>query len=269
LILKIFVDSADLDEIRRAYDWGIADGVTTNPSLLKKAVSKIKGLDMGDYITEVLKTAEGTPVSLEVTSSDAKSMISEGKKLYDMFNHVAENVVIKIPVNPAYKESDKTHFDGIKAVKALSQDSIPVNTTLIFTPEQALLAAKAGSRYVSPFAGRIDDMLREKIGDPFGKQDYFPMEGIIKDGKAVDDNGIVSGIDLVSQCVEILANYGLETEVLAASLRNPRQAREAALVGADVATLPIDVIAQMLSHKKTYEGMETFTKDIVSEYAKL
>ncbi len=271
--MRIFIDSADVEEIRKAYEWGIADGVTTNPSLLKKAVDRMakagQKIDMKAYIAEVLKTAEGTPVSLEVTSSKASEMIAEGKKLYSMFNHIAGNVVIKIPVNPAYKDGDLTHFDGIKSVKALSAEGIPVNTTLIFTPEQALLAAKSGSRYVSPFAGRIDDLLRNKAGVKYGKDDYYPMDGITQDGEVATDNGISSGIDLVSQCVEILRYYNLETEVLAASLRNPRQVREAALVGADIATLPFTVIRDMLKHEKTYEGMESFTKDIVADYARL
>ncbi|MBU0762389.1 MAG: transaldolase [Candidatus Altiarchaeota archaeon] len=267
--MKIYIDSADLDEIKKAYEWGIADGVTTNPSLLKKAVGKRADINMKKYIIDILKTAEGTPVSLEVTTETSKEMIAEGKKLYELFNPVAGNVVIKIPVNPAYTDADKTHFDGIKTIKALSTEGIPVNTTLIFTPEQALLAAKAGARYVSPFAGRVDDLIRKNSGMSFGKDDYYPHDGKTKDGVVQDDTGVVSGIDLVSQCVDILRYYGLETEVLAASLRNPRQVRDAALVGADIATLPFPVIADMLKHKKTYEGMEAFKKDIVDEYARL
>ncbi|MBT4445901.1 transaldolase, partial [archaeon] len=159
--MKIFIDSADIDEIKQAYAWGIADGVTTNPSLLKKAVDKRKKkgqkLNLKTYINEILKVAKGTPVSLEVTETTAAGMIKQGKALYKMFNKVAKNVYIKIPINPAFKNSDSTHFDGIIAIKALSKAKIPTNCTLIFTPEQALLAAKAGASFVSPFAGRVDD----------------------------------------------------------------------------------------------------------------
>ncbi len=268
--MKIFIDSADLEEIKQAYAWGVCDGVTTNPSLMKKAVDKLvaKGekLDIKEYITRLLDTARGTPVSLEVTEYSASAMIEQGKRLYDMFNNVAENVNIKVPVNPAFKNDDITHFDGLQAVCALSEQGIPVNCTLIFTPEQALLAAKAGAAYVSPFAGRIDDMLRKNAGMKFEKTDYFPAEGIKRDEVLLDDDGVVSGIDLVEQCVDILGLYEFGVEVIAASLRNPRQAREAALAGSHIATLPFGVIRDMLKHAKTFEGMELFTRDIVPEY---
>ncbi|MFH1408832.1 MAG: transaldolase family protein [Nanoarchaeota archaeon] len=267
--MKIFLDSADIDEIKQFYEWGIADGITTNPSLLKKAVARHKGLDMKGYLTEILTIAKGTPVSLEVTEISAEGMIAEGKKLYKMFNPVAGNVVIKIPVNSATKEDDKEQFAGIEAIKALAGEGIPINCTLIFTPEQALLAAKAGAAYVSPFAGRVDDLLRSNAKIKFEKTDYFDMDGIDKNGEGLDDQGIVSGVDLVAECVDIIEHYGYKTEVLAASLRNPRQVRECALVGAHVATLPFDVVKDMLKHEKTFEGMRNFMKDVVKEYAEL
>lgn len=267
--MKIFVDSADIDEISKAYEWGVADGVTTNPSLLKKAVDKQvlagKKLDLKEYITDILKTAEGTPVSLEVTETTAEGMIKQARELFKLFNPVAGNVNIKVPVNPAFKEEDDTHFDGIQVVKKLANEQIPVNCTLVFTPEQALLAAKAGAAYVSPFAGRIDDLIRKRESMDFDKTDYYPMDGL----DDLDDNGIVSGIDLVGQCVEILDYYDFDAEVISASLRNTRQVRESALVGADIATIPFSVIGDMLKHVKTYEGMEAFTADIVEEYVDL
>ncbi len=271
--MKIFIDSADLDEIAQAYKWGVVDGVTTNPSLLKKAVDKRiasgEKLDLKSYINKILTTAGGTPVSLEVTELRAEDMIEQGVRIYKMFNPVANNVNIKIPVNPAFKDKDNNHFDGIEAVRKLTDEGIPVNCTLIFTPEQALLAAKAGAKFLSPFAGRIDDYLRKMLGWKFDKSDYYPEAGVENEGKTAEDNGIVSGIDLVSQCVDIIESYGFESEVLAASLRNPRQVREAALAGAHISTLPFKVIQGMLKHHKTYEGMEAFTADIVKEYAEL
>ena len=271
--MKIFIDSADLDEIQQGYGWGVADGVTTNPSLLKKAVEKrVKAgekVDLKKYITRVLEVAKGTPVSLEVTEFTAEKMIEQAKRLYTLFNPVAGNVVIKIPVNPAFKDSDTTHFDGIRAIRQLTAAGIPVNTTLIFTPEQALLAAKAGAKFLSPFAGRIDDDLRGRGNMKFDKSAYYPASGMTVEGKTLEDNGIVSGVDLVEQCVEIVNIYGFDAEVLAASLRNPRQVREAALVGAHVARLPFGVVKDMLKHHKTYEGMELFTADIVPEYEKI
>ena len=204
-----------------------------------------------------------------MTEYSADGMIAQGRKLYELFNPVAENVVIKIPVNPAFKNEDPTHFDGIKAIQTLTRHGIPVNCTLIFTPEQAFLAAKAGARFVSPFAGRIDDDLRKKAQMKFDKTDYYPAEGTENNGDMLEDNGIISGIDLVQQCVCIIEQYGFKTEVLAASLRNPRQVRESAIVGAHIATLPFNVIKDMLKHHKTYEGMESFTADIVPEYVDL
>ncbi len=271
--MKIFIDSARLDEIEQAYGYGIADGVTTNPSLLKKAVDKLqesgKKITIAEYLKKILKTAKGTPVSLEVTELKQDKMIEQAKKLYKMFNPVANNVNIKIPVNPSFPEEEGRDFEGIQAIKTLSNVGIPVNCTLIFTPEQALLAAKAGAKFVSPFAGRIDDYIRSNNKISFKKSDYFPEDGWEKNGKILDDNGIVSGIDLVAQIVEIFYIYDLKTEIIAASIRNTRQAREAALAGADIATLPYSVIMQLLVHYKTQEGMKNFTDDIIPEYADL
>ena len=271
--MKIFIDSADLDEIQQGFDWGVVDGVTTNPSLLKKAVEKRvdagEKVDLKAYITRILEVAKGTPVSLEVTEYSAEKMIEQGKRLHKLFNSVADNVYIKIPVNPAFKDEDATHFDGIQAIRALTASGIPINSTLIFTPEQAFLAAKAGAKFISPFAGRIDDDIRKSAGMQFDKTAYYPTIGMEIDGVLLEDNGIASGIELVEQCVEIIEHYEFDSEVLAASLRNPRQVRESALVGAHIATLPFGVIQDMLKHHKTYEGMKLFTADIVPEYEAL
>ena len=271
--MKIFIDSARLDEIEQAYDYGIINGVTTNPSLLKKAVDKLQDsgekITISKYLKKILKTAKGTPVSLEVTEFTQEKMIEQGKKLFKMFNPVANNVNIKIPVNPSFPDEEGRDFEGIKAIKTLSKAGIPVNCTLIFTPEQALLAAKAGARYVSPFAGRIDDFIRSNNGISFKKTDYFPSEGWEKDNQILEDNGIVSGIDLIAQIYDIFSIYNIKAEIIAASIRNTRQAREAALAGADIATLPYDVIMQLLVHYKTKEGMKNFTDDVVPEYADL
>lgn len=271
--MKIFVDSARLDEIEQAYSFGIADGVTTNPSLLKKAVAKLQqsgqNITIAEYLKKILLTAKSTPVSLEVTELTCDKMVKQAKQLFKMFNSIANNVNIKIPVNPSFENNKSKEFDGIKAIKALSKEKIPVNCTLIFTPEQALLAAKAGATFVSPFAGRIDDYIRSQHNINFKKSDYFPAEGLEDNDEIFEDNGIVSGIDLVAQIVEIFSIYGIRTEVIAASMRNTRQVREAALVGADIATIPFDVIKELLTHYKTQEGMEKFTADIVPEYANL
>jgi transaldolase len=271
--MKIFIDSARLDEIENAFSYGIIDGVTTNPSLLKKAVDKLQDsgekITIEDYLKKILKAAKGTPVSLEVTELKQDKMIEQAKKLFKMFNPVANNVNIKIPVNPSFPEETGRDFEGIQAIKTLSKTGIPVNCTLIFTPEQALLAAKAGAKYVSPFAGRIDDFIRSNNKITFKKTDYFPEEGLEKNGEILEDNGIVSGIDLISQILDILSLYDLKTEVIAASIRNSRQAREAALIGADIATLPYGVIMQLLVHYKTKEGMKKFTDDIIPEYENL
>tara|TARA_Y100000034_G_C6877199_1_gene401357 strand:+ start:963 stop:1763 length:801 start_codon:yes stop_codon:yes gene_type:complete len=260
-----------LHEIEEAYSAGLVDGVTTNPSLLKKAVDdlKKKGIktDLNKYIKQILKTAKHTPVSLEVTETKYNGMVTQGKKLFKKFNRVAKNVYIKIPVNTSFDR--KPSIDGIKAIKTLSKKKIPINCTLIFTPEQALLAAKAGANFVSPFAGRIDDLIRVNHKIKFKKPDYFPLDGIEKKNKTLEDNGVISGIDLVEQIVIIFKKNNIKSEVLAASIRNPRQAREAALVGANIATLPLEVIQQLLIHKKTQEGMRDFTKDIVKEYVDL
>lgn len=265
--MKLFIDSADVGEITEFYSAGIADGVTTNPSLLKKALEKRKGINLAKYIATILTIAKGTPVSLEVTKTSAKEMVHEGITLYKQFNKIARNVVIKIPINTA--TNGKEVFEGIKAIKKLSDENIPTNATLIFTPEQALLAAKAGAVFVSPFAGRIDDLLRKKNKTKFNKSDYYPAEGKTKGKQILEESGVVSGVDLVAQCVEVLRNYDFKTQVLAASLRNARQVREVALAGADIATINHAILGQMLIHKKTEEGVAKFTKDTVAEYAEL
>ncbi len=270
--MKIFIDSAELEEIKQFYALGIADGVTTNPSLIKKAWEGQKKTAKGDmkkYLERILKAAEGTPVSLEVTERTAEGMIEQGRKLFKKFNPIARNVVIKIPINPSFKENDPGQFAGLEAIRTLSKEKIPVNCTLVFTPEQALLAAKAGAYFVSPFAGRVDDFLRTEENVRFDKSDYYPAQGKVVRERVLQDKGIVSGIDLVKQCVLILAKYDFKTKVLAASIRNPRQAREAALVGAYAATLPFEVIQDMLKHAKTFDGMKKFSEDVVKDYAEL
>ena len=274
IIIKVFIDSSKLSEINQAYDYGLLDGVTTNPSLIRAAVDeeKIKGgsIDIEDYIKKILLIAKGLPVSLEVIGTDSEKMIDEGRRIYKLFNPIAENVYVKIPVNPSTGLKSTKNFDGLKAIKTLSGEGIPINCTLIFTPEQALMAAKAGASFVSPFAGRIDDLIRSENNLEFRKTDYFPAYGEEKDGDILEDNGIISGIDLVAQIREIFDNYGIsETKVLAASIRNARQTREAALAGADIATLPMNVIEELLIHNKTIEGMKGFIKDIIPEYRDL
>ncbi|MBD3312822.1 transaldolase [Candidatus Woesearchaeota archaeon] len=268
--MKIFIDSADIDEIKDAYSSGVIDGVTTNPSLIKKAAEKQNaGKDLGDYIKRILDVAKSTPVSLEVTEYRYKDMVKQGKALFKKFNPSAKNVFIKIPVNPSFPDDETRDDEGIKAIKDLSKAGIPVNCTLIFTPEQALLAAKAGARFVSPFAGRVDDYIRKQNSIKFEKSDYYPACGMCRKKGMLHDNGIVSGVDLIAKTVEIFQEYGMKAEVLAASLRNVRQVRECALAGADIATLPFDVIKQLLVHHKSREGMEKFTKDVIPEYVKL
>ncbi len=272
--IKVFIDSSKIEEIRKIKSYGLLDGVTTNPSLIKKAVEdekkKGKAIDMEKYIKEILILAKGLPVSLEVIGTNLEQMVEEGKKLFKNFNPVAGNVYIKIPVSPSFEEDSDNSFDGIKAIGELSRCKIPVNCTLIFTPEQALAAAKVGAKLVSPFVGRIDDFIRSQNNIPFNKPDYFPSYGIEKDDKLLEDNGIISGVDLVEQIVTIFRNYDIRnTKILAASIRNPRQLREVALAGADIATIPMDVAEKLVTHYKTREGMKKFVEDVVPEYSKL
>ncbi len=275
IAMKIFIDSATLSEIEEAYAYGFLDGVTTNPSLIKKAMDGLKAkgesVDMETYIREILETAKGTPVSLEVTDRSYEKMVEQGMTLYQRFNDVADNVTIKIPVCPAFEgaSGDVNPFDGLRAIKSLTEEDVPVNCTLVFTPEQALLAAKAGSTYVSPFAGRVDDRIRTLHNIDFDKRDYFPGGGVQTPSGYLEDDGIHSGIDLITKIVAVMREHDLETKVLAASIRSARQAREAALAGADIATLPLYVIKSMVGHYKTREGMERFTADCIDEYVAL
>ncbi len=291
--MKIFIDSAILKDIRQVFKWGIHDGVTTNPSLMKKAVDAGAAKDLKSYIKQILKSAGKTPVSLEVTETSAEGMISQGRAIYKLFKPFG-NVYVKVPINPAFTTSDKNQLDGIKAIKTLSREGIPINCTLIFTPEQAYLAAKAGASFVSPFAGRMDDYLRKKSALKFEKTDYYPAQGGIVNGIIVDDEGILSGIHLVKACVDVMKKNKLKTKVLAASLRNPLQIAECISVKSDIATIPFTAIiamrekpaitpilqfpklkrkkkslVKMLQHPKTFEGMKKFTADIVKEYVEL
>jgi transaldolase len=208
--MKFFIDSANIAEIKEAVSLGMADGVTTNPSLIAK-----EGRKFDDVVKEILEVVEG-PVSLEVISLEAKGMVSEAKKLAKL----AENVVIKIPMCT----------EGLKATKVLAGLDIKVNMTLIFSPLQSLMAAKAGAAYVSPFVGRLDDVSHY-------------------------------GMDLVEQTITIFDNYGFGTEVIVASVRNPLHVLDAALMGADIATIPFKVIEQLSKHPLTDVGIEKFLAD--------
>lgn len=208
--MKIFIDTADINEIREAKALGILDGVTTNPSLVIQT-----GKPFESCIKEILEEVPG-PVSVEVTAVDHDGMVKEA----ETYAKWADNVVVKVPI---IKE-------GLKAIKTLSDQGIKVNVTLCFSPMQALLAAKAGAAYISPFVGRLDDVSQD-------------------------------GMELISQIVEIYDNYAFDTEVLVASVRSPMHVVQSAIIGADVATIPLKVIDALLKHPLTDIGLEKFLAD--------
>jgi transaldolase len=210
--MKIFLDTADLTEIRRAADAGLIDGVTTNPSLMAKVAG---GKDAKEIFQEIAEIVDG-PVSAEVVGVDADTMIEEGRRLAKLH----PNIVIKVPLTE----------DGLKACRVFRSEDIGVNVTLCFSPLQALLAAKAGATFISPFVGRLDDIAHD-------------------------------GMDLISQIRQIYDNYGMETEILVASVRHPQHLVESALMGADCATIPPKVLWQMAKHPLTDKGLEAFLKD--------
>lgn len=208
--MKFFIDTANVDEIRKAWEIGVIDGVTTNPSLVAREKREPIGL-----LKEICAIVDG-PVSAEAISLKADEMIKEGEELAK----IHENIVVKIPMTE----------DGLRAVKKLSSAGIKTNVTLIFSASQALLAAKAGATYVSPFVGRLDDISH-------------------------------IGMDLVADIQDIYENYMFDTEVIVASIRNPLHVVEAAKIGADVATIPYSVISQLIRHPLTDIGIEKFLKD--------
>lgn len=296
--MKIFVDTAELDEIKEANSWGILDGVTTNPSLIKKAVKERENIDMEEYIKEICRAVDG-PVSLEVIGLTREEMVDQGELLYEKFNPVNDNVVVKIPINTSSPGTSAGKYEGLKALKDLSSKGIPTNTTLIMKPEQALLAAKAGTQYVSPFAGRIDDFIRNNVGLTRGKDypksayhnadwlrhasylnlkpRYEELEGdnlagiyfdeeVNRVKESISDEGIYTGAAAVSSINQVFSNYDFDTAVLAASLRNSRQVREVAEAGADVSTIPFHVLEEMIDHYKTEQGVINFSEDVVEEY---
>jgi transaldolase len=275
--MKIFLDTARLEDIKEAVSWGVIDGITTNPPLIKNAVNEFvrtsESMDMDVYIKNILAAAGRLrPVFLDVAGLSAEKMIEQGVYLHERFNQVAGNVVIKIPVCPVNSNGDGDPFDGIIAIGALKEEKVPVNATLIFTPEQALLAAKAGADYVTPYAGRIDDRIRESAGISYERNDYFPKEGIRNpscNGEFLNDFALVSGIDLVTKIVEIFNNYEMECEIIAASLRNPIQVREAACAGAHIATMPFEILKQMIVHPGSAKAIGNFREETVEEYLKL
>ncbi len=211
--MKIFLDTADLGEIRRAATAGLIDGVTTNPSLLSKAAGD-KG-DPREILAEIARTVPG-PISAEVIATDAQEMLRQGRELAK----IADNIVIKVPLTE----------DGLVACRKFRADDINVNVTLCFSPTQALLAAKAGATFISPFVGRLDDVATD-------------------------------GMELIEQIVQIYHNYEFETEVLVASVRHPVHVVQAALLGADVATIPAKVLWQLLQHPLTDKGIASFLAD--------
>ncbi|MFY9605682.1 MAG: fructose-6-phosphate aldolase [Thermoplasmata archaeon] len=208
--MKIFIDTANLDQIKEINSWGILDGVTTNPTLVAK-----EGCDFETRVRDICQVVDG-PISAEAVSMNAEGMIKEARELSKMH----KNIIVKIHMTD----------EGLKAVKVLSKEGIKTNVTLVFSPNQALLAAKAGATYVSPFVGRLDDISHD-------------------------------GMDLVRDIVTIFRNYGFKTQVIVASIRHPIHVTEAALAGAHVATVPYDVLKKMLKHNLTDEGIQKFLKD--------
>lgn len=209
--MKFFVDTADIDAIKEMIEMGLCDGVTTNPSLIKKS-----GRDFKEVIKEICKIVDG-PVSAEVIATETSAMLKEAKAL----SKIASNVVIKLPLT----------VDGLKACKAISDwDNVKTNVTLCFSANQALLAAKCGASYISPFIGRLDDIH-------------------------------IDGLELIDEIRTIYDNYGFETEILAASIRNPLHIKDCAILGADVATAPPNVIKALANHPLTDKGLATFLAD--------
>ncbi len=208
--MKFFIDTADVNEIREAHELGLVDGVTTNPSLIAKSGRKFK-----EVIKEIVSIVDG-PISAEVISLDAKGMVKEAKELVK----IHKNIVVKVPMTP----------EGLKATKELTALKIKTNVTLIFTPMQALLAAKAGASYVSPFVGRLDDISQD-------------------------------GMEIIGQIRTIFDNYGYTSEIIVASVRNPIHVLNSALIGADVATIPYSVMLQLAKHPLTDAGIKKFLED--------
>ncbi len=208
--MKFFLDTAVIDEIRTATAWGMCDGVTTNPSLVAKTGKSLRAV-----VDEIVAVVDG-PISVEATATDYEGLVSQARTIAKTH----ENIVVKIPMTT----------DGLRAVRTVSGEGIATNVTLVFTPVQALMAAKAGATYVSPFIGRIDD-----IG--------------------------ATGIEIVEHIHQIFQNYDLETEVIVASVRNPVHVLQAALIGADIATIPFPVLKQLFQHPLTDLGIEKFLAD--------
>lgn len=208
--MKIFLDTANVEEIREAMSWGVLDGITTNPSLVAK-----ERRDFKSVLIEICSIVNG-PVSAEVVSTTANEMVQEGRSL----SHIHENIVVKIPLI----------VEGLKAVKQLASEGIPVNVTLCFSPSQALLAAKAGATYISPFIGRLDDISQD-------------------------------GMQVIRDIKVIYVQHHISTKILAASLRHPPHVVEAAKIGADIGTIPFKVLEQMVKHPLTDIGLERFLKD--------
>ncbi|MCX7784679.1 MAG: fructose-6-phosphate aldolase [candidate division WOR-3 bacterium] len=209
--MKIFIDSADVKEIREVASWGILDGVTTNPTLVAKTGREIK-----ECVTEICQIVDG-PISVEVISTEVEGMVKEAE---DWARINPKNITIKIPMGT----------EGLKAVKILKTKNIKTNVTLVFSPNQAILAAKAGATFISPFVGRLDDI------------SHF-------------------GMDIVGDIVQIFNNYGFETEIIVASVRNPLHVVEAARMGAHIATVPFAVLKQMVGHPLTDIGIKKFFED--------
>jgi transaldolase len=208
--MKFFIDTANINEIKEAAKMGMVDGVTTNPSLISK-----EGRDFEEVIKEICEIVDG-PISAEVISLDAEGMVKEARHLAG----IHDNIVVKIPMT----------VDGLKATRTLTGEGIKTNVTLVFSPLQALMAAKAGATYVSPFVGRLDDLSHE-------------------------------GLLLVEQIVEIYSNYGYDTEIIVASVRNPLHVLDAAMMGADIATIPFNVLGKLAAHPLTDKGLKSFLDD--------
>lgn len=208
--MKFFIDTANIGDIKKAVGWGVVDGVTTNPTLMAK-----EGCNFKKVVKEIISIVDG-PISVEAIGPEAEKLVKEARE----YSSLSKNIVVKIPMTP----------EGIKAVKILSKEGIKTNVTLVFSPNQALIAAKAGATYVSPFIGRLDDIGHD-------------------------------GMQVVRDIIAIFRNYNFKTQVIVASIRHPMHVVEAGKIGADIATIPFNILEKMFSHTLTEKGIKTFNED--------
>jgi len=271
--MKLFLDSANIDEIKELNKYGLIYGVTTTVKSIKRYVQKEEeDINLKKYMKSMLKINRKIPFFFDINDINKETFLKNGKNLYEelrkhyMFIRIS-NLYMNVPIDFSF--SYVPDFNGLRMIRNFKENKIPVNASLITKPEQALLAAEAGAKFVTINIGDVDDFIRKSSKVKFKENDYFPAQGLKKRGKVIEDEGIVSGIDLVYECVALFKERKNGCKIIVSDIRNSKQLREAMFTGADYVSAPYSLIKEGLHHDQTVKSLISYTRNVFEDYLNL